>query len=166
MRTPEPLLTFVRASFPAQPAPAQFFWTELEEPPCDDIPEELLKRIAGRQWTDVTIRDWAMVGTPPVVSRRYLQPSTFLYYLPSLVVGVIEDTEYIEFALEGMIPHNKTHAPGGAWWTSFSNTVSTEQRRTLLLYLRHVQDVLWNDIGEANLYYVWIAENIWSSEKV
>jgi hypothetical protein len=128
-------LKLVHASFPAEPLPEQFFWAESRESLEGDIPKELQKRIAHRRWTQIRIIDWAMVGTPPSIARTYLEPPTFLYYLPSLLVGVLDEANYFEFGIEAIIPHNKTHTPRGKWWFSFSACVSEDQRVALCAFL-------------------------------
>lgn len=104
-------LDLIRAAFPAEPVPAQFFWREGKDSLDLDIPQELRNRISGRPWIEVTLMDWRMTGTSPVVARRYLEPATFMYYVPSIIVGASQDIGFVDFALEGIIPHNKYHVP-------------------------------------------------------
>ena len=61
--------------------------------------------------------DWRMVGTPPCISRLYLEPATFMYYLPSIIIGVSREMEFWDFALEAIIPYNKNRVPRGRWWS-------------------------------------------------
>jgi hypothetical protein len=156
-------LDLIRTAFPAEPVPDQFFWTEGKDALDRDIPEELRNRISGRPWTEVTLMDWRMTGTSPVVARRYLEPATFMYYVPSIIVGAFQQIEFIEFALEGIIPENKYHVPRGKWWSEFSGMASPRQRAALSAFLAHVRLVSWDTIGPANQYLLEHAEGVWSS---
>jgi len=152
----------VRTAFPVEPAPTQFFWAEGKDSLIGDISQELGNRISGRPWTDVTLMDWRMTGTSPAVARRYLEPATFMYYLPSVLVGALKEIEFIELALEGIIPENKNHVPRGKWWFEFSGIASPRQRAALSAFLAHIRLVSWYKIGPANQYLLERAENIWS----
>jgi hypothetical protein len=156
-------LDLIRAAFPAAPVPAQFFWIEGKDSLDYDIPQELRNRIAGRPWTEVALIDWRMTGVGPCVARRYLEPATFMYYVPSIIVGTSQEIEFVELALEGIIPHNNHHVPRGKWWSEFSGIASLEQRAALLAFLAHVRLVAWDKIGDANQYLLERAEAVWSS---
>ena len=97
-------LRAIEMAFPVEPLPNRFFWASGEVSLGYDIPQELENRISGRRWTDVTLMDWRMTGASPAVSRSYLEPTTFMYYLPSIIVGGFREPEFIEFALGAMIP--------------------------------------------------------------
>jgi hypothetical protein len=63
--------------------------------------------------------DWRMVGVSPAVSRLHLEPATFLYDVPSVLLGVYPKFDFIEYALESVIPFNQNHVPRGRWWFGF-----------------------------------------------
>ena len=154
-------LDLIRRAFPAAPVPAQFFWTEGRDSLDCDIPQELRDRIAGRPWTEVTLMDWRMTGTSPVVARRYLEPATFMYYVPSIIVGASQQIECIKLALEGIVPDNKYHVPRGSWWSEFSGIASPSQRAALSAFLAYIRLVSWDTIGPANQYLLEHAESVW-----
>jgi hypothetical protein len=156
-------LDLIKAAFPAEPVPDQFFWTGGKDTLDRDIPEELRNRISGRPWTEVTLMDWRMTGVSPVIARRYLEPATFMYYVPSIIVGASQQIECIELALEAIIPVNKYHVPRGKWWSEFSGIASPLQRAALSAFLAHVRLVSWDTIGPANQYLLEQAERAWSS---
>jgi hypothetical protein len=162
MTKPEQLIALARASFPTTPLPDRFFWTAAKEPLDPD--EDLLKRVAGRLWDEVTILDWRMIGCPPAVSKGYLEPATFLYYLPSFLIGVFDEPDFLDYALESLIPHNQWHVPGGAWWDSFFGAATPEQKRTILFFLEIVPDEFRAWFDETNQYYHAIAQSLWSQE--
>ena len=156
-------LDLIRTAFPAAPVPVQFFWTDGKDPLDRDIPCELKNRIAGRPWTEITLTDWRMTGTSPVVGRRYLEPATFMYYVPSIIVAAYQQIEFIEDALEAIIPDNKHHVPRGKWWFEFSGIASPPQRAALSAFLAHIRLVSWDGIGSANQYLLEHAQSTWSN---
>jgi hypothetical protein len=162
----EKLLNLIGTAFPVEPRPTNFFWAEGKHSLDYDLPQELRNRIAGRPWKEVTLLDWRMTGTSPVVARSYLEPATFMYYVPSIVVGSSQQIEFIDFALEGIIPHNEHHLPRGKWWSEFAAIASPRQRLALSAFLSHVRHVFWDRIGPANRSLLEHAENIWSGNDV
>jgi hypothetical protein len=156
-------LDLIKTAFPEEPVPAQFFWADGKDSLDRDIPQELGNRISGRPWTEVTVMDWRLTGVSPVVARRYLEPATFMYYVPSIMVGVSHQIEYLELALEGIIPDNKYHVPRGKWWSEFSSSASPLQRTALSAFLAHIRLVSWDTIGPVNQYLMEHAESAWSS---
>jgi hypothetical protein len=104
-----------------------------------------------------------MTGTSPALARRYLEPATFLYYVPSIILGVSREIDFIGFALEAIIPDNKEHVPRGKWWSEFSRIASPHQRTALSEFLVHVRLAFWDTVGPANQYLLERAENVWSS---
>jgi hypothetical protein len=159
----EQLLSQIGLAFPTEPLPAHFFWDDAKDLLDQDIPQELQNRICGRLWTEVTLMDWRMTGTSPVIARRYLEPATFMYYVPSIITGSIRQIEFIEFALEGIIPDNKNHVPRGKWWSQFLGIASPHQRAALSAFLAQARSSSWHTIGLANQHLLECAESIWSS---
>jgi hypothetical protein len=113
MTTGDQISELIRASFPVDPLPDEFWLADVIRRPLDDIAEELQNRIAERSWPEITIRDWALIGASPDVVRRYLTPNAFRYYLPSSLVGVLRDIGYVELALDSILPNNQKRCPKG-----------------------------------------------------
>jgi hypothetical protein len=111
----------------------------------------LQTRLGGRRWPDIKLSDWLMIGAAPCVARSYLEPLTYLYYLPSLLVGVFDNLDYLDWALEGILPFNKAHTPRGKWWVTFSAAVSASQRATLRSFLTTVCSANPTDLREQAL---------------
>jgi hypothetical protein len=155
------LLDLIETAFPLQPRPIAFFSAEGIDALNHDIPQELGKRIAGRPWTEVTLMDWRMIGVSPVIARHYVAPASFMYYVPSILMAAFWQIDFIDFALEGIIPHNKYHSPRGKWWSEFSSSASAHQRLALSAFLSHVRLMFWDRIGPANQDLLEHAENIW-----
>jgi len=158
----ERFFQLVHVSFPAEPLPRKFFWAELNEQLFQpDIPGELQSRLQNRRWTEIKLMDWLMTGVEPITSRSYLEPATFLYYLPSLLVGVFDDHGYLNWAIEAILPDNRWHKPRGKWWTAFHGCVSEKQRITLCSFLSTVRSIHWETMGSDRQAAVTDAEGIW-----
>ena len=160
MTTADQISELIHASFPVDPLPGQFFWADGIEP-LGDMPEEIRNRIAGRSWAEITLPDWAMMGTAPVVARGYFDPNAFRYYLPSLLVGVLRDIAYVDWALEAILPANRKRRPKGKWWQEFSEGISVKQRAAICAFLEGLRGLFWDRIGPAAQQSVVEAEAIW-----
>jgi hypothetical protein len=134
-------------AFPLEPLPDHFFWAEAKGSLEGDIPSELKNRVLGRRWSEVTLMDWRMVGVSPAVSSQYLEPSTFAYYLPSIVLGVY--------------PRNQSHVPRGKWWAEFVDAISRRQRKALATFLEDLRLNSWEAVGAANQHFLEVAESFW-----
>jgi hypothetical protein len=137
----EDFLEQLLATFPPQPVLAPFFWKEDRHDDSYEFRRDLLEWLAGRQWTEIKMRDWTMVG-PMNVTRELLEPVTFLYYLPSLLVGVSEDAGYLDWALEAIIPSGRDRRPKSKWWGELLNTISPDQSATIRAFLWYVRSDL------------------------
>jgi len=108
--------------------------------------------------------DWRMMGAPPSVTRVYLEPTAFMYYVPSIVLGAYREMDFIDWALEAIIPYNKRHIPRGKWWFEFLSSASPSQRQALSAFLADIRSQTWDEIGPENQYLLDIAESIWSAD--
>jgi hypothetical protein len=96
--------------------------------------------------------------------RGYLDPNTYRYYLPSLLVGGLQSTaEYIEWALEAILPTSWRRRIAGQWWQEFADGFSAQQRETTGVYVSFVRAELWGSIGPANQQLVVEAEVLWTA---
>ena len=140
MTKKEDFSNLLHATFPTQPMPARFFWKENVPDDGFEFCGDLLKWLAQREWTEIKMSDWkvAVIGHISV-SREHLEPATFLYYLPSLLLGVIEEPGYLEQALEAIIPLGRDRRPKGRWWGELLETISLDQFATLRAFLAHVR---------------------------
>ena len=124
--TTNELSELIHAAFPVEPMPKRF-WIDGIQPLVGDIPEELAKRIAHRPWVDVTMLDWTMIGHPASI-RGYIDPNAFRYYLPSPLVGGLNDFGYIDWPLECLLPAGRKRRTTGKWWQEFWTAFSEEQK--------------------------------------
>jgi len=149
-------------AFPIEPLPAEFLWAKAKGSLETDVPLDLKDRISGRRWNEIAPIDWRMIGAPPVLSRLYLAPAAFAYYLPSILLGAHLDFDFAGDALEAIIPYNKHHVPRGSWWFEFVDRVSPKQREVLSRFLQDLRLRAWDEIGPANQHFWNIADSIWS----
>jgi hypothetical protein len=141
------LLRLLLATFPPQPIPTQFFWREDRHDDSYEFRRDLREWLEGRRWTEIKMRDWAMVGHISI-TRELLEPATFLYYLPSLLLGVTEDPGYLDWALEAIIPSGRDRRPKSKWWGELLETISPGQSATIRAFLAHVRsNLLRSDEG-------------------
>ncbi|WP_375785577.1 hypothetical protein ACE10Z_39955 [Bradyrhizobium sp. Pha-3] len=138
MTTNEQFSKLLLAIFPAQPEPARLFWRESVHDNGDEFSRDLLERLAQRQWTEIKMSDWAMIGSISIVRER-LEPATFLYYLPSLLLGVIDDPGYLNWALEAIVPAGRDRRPKSKWWIELLETISPDQIGVLHAFLALVR---------------------------
>jgi hypothetical protein len=141
MTKKENFLKLLLATFPPQPMPAQFFWKEDRHDNSYEFRRDLLEWLAERQWTEIKMRDWAMAGHVNI-TRELLEPATFLYYLPSLLLGVTEDPGYLNWALEAIIPSGRDRRPKSKWWGELLEAISPDQSATIRAFLAHVRNNL------------------------
>ncbi len=91
-----------------------------------------------------------------------MDPETFLYYLPSLLICALRDAGYLQEAIDAILPDNKWHKPRGKWWATFRGCVSEQQRIALCKFLAHIR--AQGRIIKSGLEPVLIdAERIWES---
>ena len=151
----------VRAAFPEDPLPEVFFRDH--HAPDEDMPRELASRIQGRGWTRISLLDWRHVGATPGAYREYLAPAAFAYYTPSFLVGVVPQPEFMDLALEAILPSNRQRKPRGEWWSMYADSFTPPQRAALqafLAYQREASHLL--DVMDEEL--IRTAEAIWNAE--
>jgi Family of unknown function (DUF6714) len=165
MMTADQIIQLLRASFPVDPVPIRFFSEDGGGRPVGDIPEELLSRIARRPWVEIAIHDWMMTGAHPGSARRYLDPTAFRYYLPSLLVGGLQQAEYIDWALDAILPPGRKYRTTGSWWKEFSEGFSAEQRAAVCAYLRGIKSLLRHSLDSADRQQIRDAEDVWGCPK-
>jgi hypothetical protein len=146
MTTREHFSNLLHAAFPPQPMPVRFFWKEGVHDASDEFCGDLLERLWRREWTEIKMSDWAWIGNIISMSREHLEPATFLYYLPSLLLGVTEDPWYLDLALEAIIPSGRDRRPKRKWWGELLETISPGQSAAIRAFVAHVRsDLLRSD---------------------
>jgi hypothetical protein len=131
------------------------------QPSVGDIPEGLAKRIEGRSWVEVTMLDWTMTGAQACITRAYIDPNAFRYYLPSLLLGGLNDFGYIDWPLECLLPAGPKRRTSGQWWRDFWTGFSEEQKEAVRTYLIGVQSMLRDSSHLSELHFIAEAQVIW-----
>jgi len=106
------------------------------------------------------MRDWTVIG-PARIAKLYLHPDAFRYYLPSLLVGVLDDIGYLDWALECLLPAGRKRRIDRAEWTDFWNGLSGEQREAIRSYLKGARWMLGDSIDPSNQQLFDELEAIW-----
>ena len=159
--TTDELSQLVQAAFPVEPLPSRYWINGVE--PLEDIPQEFAKGIAYRPWVDVTMLDWTMTGVHASTFRRYLDVAAFRYYLPSLLVGGLNDFGYIDWTLECILPAGRNRRTTANWWQEFWAGFSDLQRDAIRRYLIGVRSMLNESIHSVELQLIDEAQVIWGS---
>jgi hypothetical protein len=147
MTKKEGILKLLLVTFPPRPIPAHFFWKEDRHDNSYEFRRDLLDWLAERPGTEIKMRDWAMVGHMST-TRELLEPATYLYYLPSLLLGATEDPGYLDWALEAIIPSGRDRRPKSQWWGELLETISPDQSATIRAFLTYVRNhLLMSDEG-------------------
>lgn len=127
------ILKRIRAVFPEDPVPTNFFASGVDQI-SGDIPLELVRRIKGRRWSDIVLGDWNNIAHVTSFSQM-LTPSAFRYYVPSLLMVAIENPLRIDLGIEAVLPPNQKLEPRGAWWKDFYSGFSNDQRDVVRAFL-------------------------------
>jgi hypothetical protein len=155
------LSELVHAAFLAGPMPRRYWLDDAEL--LSDIPQELANRIAYRRWVDVTMLDWTMTGARAGIARSYFDANAFRYYLPSLLIGGLNDFRYIDWPLECLLPAGQKRRTTGKWWQAFWTGFSVEQKDAVRRYLIGVRQILDGSIHLSELQLTDEAQVIWGS---
>jgi hypothetical protein len=98
------LIAHINRAFQSNPIPFQIFSTPGKFD--GDMAGELRNRFSGREWRLVTLDDWRNVACVGVIMNR-LTPAAFHYYVPSILAGVLDNPDSVDWALEALISFNK-----------------------------------------------------------
>jgi hypothetical protein len=159
--TANELCVHIRSVFPVEPMP-RIYWIDRTEP-ADDIGKELASRIAYRPWPDVTLLDWAMAGLHASFARSYFDADAFRYYLPSLLIGGLNDLGYIDWPLEPILPAGRSRRTDREWWQRFQSCFSEQQTLAVRSYLILIRSILNDSADLHGLHLLDEAQVIWGS---
>jgi hypothetical protein len=102
-----------------------------------EFEEEINKRLVGKNWHDVNLEDWISIASLPTL-MECMTPQGVHYFLPSLLLGVIDEPNYYSWGVDALRPHNKYQTEKSEWWTTYKQLFSEEQIiavRNFLLYV-------------------------------
>jgi|GEM_PF-5640597 len=143
--------------FPAALVPSHIFG---DNQGSTEFHEEITNRFLGKVWRDVSLNDWLCTANV-ITIRYYMTPKAFHYYLPSLLFYVVDEKDnYLDWALDALLPVNAKRIAKGDWWFSYVEEFSREQSLFISSYLRYFDSITSDDDGNKNLLRVAI-NNFW-----
>lgn len=104
-----------------------------------DIVQTVIARFLGRAWREVKMDDWLNTADVETVAS-VMKPQAFHYYLPSILIGSLQNTEYIDWGVRALLPHNQRRETGRKWWEEFRGLVDSTQREAIVEFLNTVSE--------------------------
>ena len=101
----------IRAAFPIIPIPGSH---SRDDGIANYEVDEDVQKFNGHMWTEISLDHWIRSISPSAI-RRATSSSFFKYYLPSLLVGVLHDSDYLYLALDALLPDNPRYEPRPDW---------------------------------------------------
>lgn len=92
-----------------------------------------VQKFNGRMWTEISLDHWVSSISPSSI-RRATSREFFKYYLPSLLVGVLQDSDYFYLALDALLPDNPKHEPRPDW-KEYRMSFAAEQAEAIVSFL-------------------------------
>jgi hypothetical protein len=129
------LIQIIRDVFPVDPIPKTLILEEADA--SGDITQEVIRRFSDRRWTEIGMEDWTNTATVAALVN-IMTPSTFRYFLPALLLAVIEDRRYLDRGIEAVLPQNKNRTPRGEWWHEYYSGFSIGQKAAVRRFLELV----------------------------
>lgn len=125
-----------------------------------DVHEDIEQRIFSRPWTKLSIEDWTCTGDVETIAAL-VTPDTFAYYLPSILQHSLRNTEYLDWGVRAIVPHNRDRIPKGDWWDGFLKRFDERRRRLIAEFLSACRDHA-DDEGSELSHLLGVAEKIWT----
>ncbi|MGO4416059.1 hypothetical protein AB4Z27_24120 [Cupriavidus sp. KB_39] len=97
-----------------------------------------VQKFFGRMWTEISLDHWIRSISPSAI-RRASNNDFFKYYLPSLLVAVLQDGDYLHLALDALLPDNPNYEPRSEW-KAFRTSFSVEQTEAVVAFLELIKE--------------------------
>lgn len=97
-----------------------------------------VQKFNGRMWTEISLDHWIRSISPSAI-RRATNSGFFKYYLPSLLVGVLQDSDYSYLALDALLPDNPKYEPR-ADWKEYRMSFAAEQAEAVVSFLELIKE--------------------------
>ncbi|WP_137923188.1 DUF6714 family protein [Cupriavidus sp. 2SB] len=135
--------SIIRSAFPIFPIPQGHRRPDgISDYEVDDD----VQKFHGRMWTEISIEHWYRCVSPSFI--RFATSSEFFnYYLPSLLVAVMQSDDYLHMALDALLPTNPKNEPR-AEWKAFRTSLSVEQAEAIVAFLEWVKESSPPESGE------------------
>jgi len=154
------LLNKMELIFPISPLPKRLLLDEYDN---SEFSEGICNAFLSKQWVSVTVDDWVNIACIEVVSS-YMSPRAFHYYLPSLLLGVLEEGSYIDWGLKAVLPQNQSREPRSDWWKDYVACFNLKQRRFIQEYILSVLEFVQQGseeewLAQVALDTVWVVDS-------
>ncbi|MCL2876150.1 MAG: hypothetical protein FWF12_07660 [Betaproteobacteria bacterium] len=123
-----------------------------------EIPDEIQTRFLGREWCAVNLGDWRNVATV-IAIKHFMTAGTFYYYVPSLLVGVLDNFDFVDWPLEALVPSSTSRVQKGKWWFDYFSLFSARQRAAVLEFIYYIDKAASEYVLDTNL--LGVARQIW-----
>lgn len=142
--------------FPLSMPPKNLFLEDIDED--SDIVLDIKNQFLNKLWKDIGLECWVNIGCPEVI-MTCLNPSAFHYYVPSLMVSVLSNKNYLSWGLKSILPQNQKRTPKGDWWFEYFSYFSGKQKAFIKTFLLYVSGVVLPCSEEE--FLVSCAKQIW-----
>lgn len=160
MENQDDVAALFEISFPTSPMPAKYVLDNVDQ--NHEIIQALGKYVLGKSWKDVTLLEWRLSEPSLGVVRDYVTIEAYIYYMPSVLLGALEDLRFMEMALEAILPYNREHVARGKWWSMFISYLSQSRKQCIFKFIEYVERNFWNDVGPSNQVSLFDARAIWN----
>lgn len=126
-----------------------------------DIWEEIENRFVGLPWFNVSIDAWINTASVHTLMKHFFTPIAFHYYVPSLLIASLENPNYLDWGLDGVLPNNKNHVPRSEWWKEYRSCFTGEQENVIREFLEIASDIATPNSSDAGLCEV--AIKLWEN---
>lgn len=157
------VVDLISKAFPVEPIPKEIFIG----PPSmqgdrGDIGDSLAEELQGKSWNIVSLNNWLCTAYPSVIMGM-ITPAAFHYYLPSLLIGTIEDFGYFDRGASALLPNNKLHVRKSAWWFEYESLFNPAQVKAVIAFLEYIETSA-NELDESK-YLAKDAILLWKSNQ-
>jgi hypothetical protein len=131
------VVELISKAFPVEPIPKEFF-SDSPSMRGGDIDDSLAEELQGKNWKLVLLNNWLYIAYPSTIMGM-ITPTAFHYYLPSLLIGTIEDSGYFDWGASALLPFNKLHVRKGAWWFEYESLFNQAQIYAVIAFLEYIE---------------------------
>ncbi|QQR68904.1 MAG: hypothetical protein IPI58_08755 [Alphaproteobacteria bacterium] len=153
-------------AFPIEPVPECFFQNPEDATSDLELPLDLREKLMGRRWTDVAFEDWRWIGGLST-KRCYMTPEAYHYYLPSLLLQISKNKDWVVYGVDALLPGEKFIPElqtwseySSVWWKNFTERFNVHQREVVRIYLKDVELIEPADL-ESIARAKYALDNIW-----
>jgi len=97
-----------------------------------------VQKFLGRMWTEISLDHWIRSISPSAI-RRASNSDFFKYYLPSLLVAVLQNSDYSYLALDALLPDNPKYEPRSEWKV-FRASFAVQQTEAIVSFLELIKE--------------------------